>query len=441
MYLGCQLKRVCADWSPIAIFASSVLVTVVFWAVLPGTLRVTMDTDYAGFYAPVARNIAAGNGITQGDGSPAIRYPPGYPLLLSGAFWVSDHTRIPESWAVSTLTLLCVGLAATSLFLVVRQAFDTGVALAAAALWMTYPFVLWLTKEPMSEVPFIALLYLALYVLWRAHHRARGVWLSYALVGILIGFTMLIRPIAMGLGVLLAMYIALRGAVHWSRRLALGLVILLGNLAVVAPWVMWVHAQTDQVVLLSSGSTPSVVDGLTYAVRAKGYRASVAVPEDVRDLMEYLSANLDSTDDGRRPGSRSDGVRELSTLGDVAATLVGQLHERPGAVLMLFGQKAIRSWYAMDSARYEGATLIIQCVYLAFVVWGGLIAWKLGGKAREYLVLATSLALYFWVMTAFVLSILRYMVPAMGLLIPLIPVGVSRWASGRSAGIRLSTKS
>lgn len=410
----------------VAVFAGSVVITLAFWTVLPSSFRVTMDTDYAGFYEPVARSIAAGHGITDREGAPATRYPPGYPLLLSSAFWLAQNTSIPEAVAASALTLLCVGLASTSLFLLVRQVFGSGTAVAAAALWVTYPFVLWLTKEPMSEIPFMASLYLALCVFWRASHHQEPLWPWYALVGALIGLSMLIRPIAMGLGVLLALLIVFRGELAWRRRLAFGNMILLGNLAVVAPWELWVHSQTGRFVLLSSGGTPSVIDGLTYAVRGKGYRRGVAIPSDVRELIEDLSDRLDSTDDGRRPGSLPGSDRQLSTLGDVVATLSAELRERPVAVLKLFGQKALRSWYGMDSARYEWASLLMQGLYMALVIWGGLIAWKQGGEPRQYVILVASLALYFCLMTTLVLSILRYMVPAMGLLITLIPVALSR---------------
>ncbi|HUP18904.1 MAG TPA: hypothetical protein VM778_03000, partial [Gemmatimonadota bacterium] len=40
--------------------------------------------DFQRAYLPVAERIVAGAGPTLEDGSPAVRYPPGYPALLAG---------------------------------------------------------------------------------------------------------------------------------------------------------------------------------------------------------------------------------------------------------------------------------------------------------------------------------------------------------------------
>src|SRR5438034_7812655 len=70
-------------WLLTAVLLISVLIVSIFWMVLPARFRATENTDYVYYYEPVARNILKGQGVVSSDGSPAIRYPPGYPLLLT----------------------------------------------------------------------------------------------------------------------------------------------------------------------------------------------------------------------------------------------------------------------------------------------------------------------------------------------------------------------
>src|SRR5437867_12794691 len=60
------------------VFAGTALLGQALWFVLPEDLRRNPSTDFTAYYEPVARNLAAGTGLTSVDGGLAIRYPPGY---------------------------------------------------------------------------------------------------------------------------------------------------------------------------------------------------------------------------------------------------------------------------------------------------------------------------------------------------------------------------
>jgi hypothetical protein len=79
--------------------------------------------------------------------------------------------------------------------------------------------------------------------------------------------------------------------------------------------------------------------------------------------------------------------------------------------------KAARSWYGTDAMTHELPIAAIQIIYLLFIVLGVRIAWRRFPKNRLIVCALLGVALYFWGMTVLVLSILRYMVPAMGLLL------------------------
>jgi len=71
--------------------------------------------------------------------------------------------------------------------------------------------------------------------------------------------------------------------------------------------------------------------------------------------------------------------------------------------------------------------------YLALVAWSIPLAWKQGGIYRVFAISALLTTLYFWVMTVLALSILRYMVPATGLLFVLVGAFASQRISKRRA--------
>jgi hypothetical protein len=158
--------------------------------------------------------------------------------------------------------------------------------------------------------------------------------------------------------------------------------------------------------LLSSGGVPSIRDGLTYGVNAKGFRQVGGVPADVAELMNDIQAHYG----------------ELNSLGDIAAIMGKELRVRPVAVVRLFLLKAVRSWYGTDSRRLETLLMLLQLIYLTLILWATKISWELGGKARKLTVSVWLIAFYFWGMTIMALSISRYMLPAMGLLFTLLPV-------------------
>src|SRR5690349_4209467 len=76
-----------------AVFIASVFTTLAFWSVLPSSMSVNESSDFKNAYAPLARNLAAGEGYYL-DGYPCTRYPPGYPLVLFFLFSISRVTGI-----------------------------------------------------------------------------------------------------------------------------------------------------------------------------------------------------------------------------------------------------------------------------------------------------------------------------------------------------------
>ncbi|MBP6016373.1 MAG: glycosyltransferase family 39 protein [Candidatus Promineofilum sp.] len=391
------------------LFIVAMLVSAVFWAVLPAEYRENQSTDYALAYEPVARNIAAGRGITL-EGEIATRYPPGFSILLAGVFRLGDALNVTDETMLLAFRLLCVGLAVVLIYGLGRLLWSPWAALIPAAAWMTYPFSLWLTKQPNSEVPFIPVFFAAMLVFWWALLRERDGARAAALylaAGVLSGAAMLIRPAALGLSVVLALLVLLLAARATSMRTRLlyGTLVILGSILAVLPWEAAVYAQTSEIVPLSSGGPATLYDGLTFLAVPKDYRREVAIPEDVADLMWAIHE--------RRA--------ETATTGGVLTVLVEEAQATPAAFVKLMLIKLARSWYGIDSRMMEGPTVLIQAVYLLMAVWGTLYCWRQGGAAQRMVGGNWLIVLYFWAMTFTVIPLLRYMTPVMGLLMLPLP--------------------
>jgi hypothetical protein len=283
---------------------------------------------------------------------------------------------------------------------------ETG-ALVAAGLWMTYPFTLWLTKQPNSELLFLPLFYTALFLfggmLWQGWMR----WWVALGVGVLMGCAALVRPIALLGGVLLSgMLIAFRwqeGRLRWGLLAAW---LLVGNLAVLLPWELWAWRHTGQWMLLATGVPEGVQDGLTCAIVTKGYRRRLDVSPQIEAIMVTAVQR-------RQQG-------EMETLGAICGFLGEQVRHNPSGMLRLLGWKLARAWYGTDAQRQEEKWIVpVQVVYLLAAIGGGYLLWRQEGVGREWIVLVGVFVLYFWGMTTLVLSILRYMTPVMGLVLVL----------------------
>jgi len=393
-------------WAPVGVGVLAMVIVATFWRALPAAYLVNESSDYSTFYEPVARRILAGEGLTQADGTAATRYPPGFPLLLAGLFGLAARLGLPEATVLNGFILACSGLASVCLFGLARTVWNGRWAWAAALAWMTYPFMLWLTKQPNSEIPFIPALYGSVGLFWWGMQRRRGQgWLIF-LAGALIGAAMLIRPMALGLGALLALLLwALGDHLTQRRRLGLMALLLLGNLVVVGPWEAWAYARSGEIIPLSSGGALTVRDGVTFLVMPKEYRQGVPLAPDLEELLQAIYA--------RRA--------EMVSLGGVIGVTLEEGRQRPLALGKLIALKAARSWYATDSNRLEQITLLVQAGYLALIAAGAWAAWRQGGGARRATLLVGALALYFWAMTMLVVPLLRYTLPAMGLLLLLAP--------------------
>jgi 4-amino-4-deoxy-L-arabinose transferase-like glycosyltransferase len=402
-----------------------VLATSLYLAIgLVGARLGNESSDLELFYEPVARALVDGDGFQDPHGRPAVRYPPGFPVLLAAPVVASDATGVPLDRLLVVPVAVTMGLSCGVVHRIGRRLVGEPAAVAAAVLWSVWPLNLWLAKQPNSEVPFTLLLLLAVLATVRAAGIGPGApspacptdrpvesgTRDAALGGLALAGAALVRPAG------LVLVVPLAGWLWWQRRRgdaarpvgALVLVLVL----VLTPWVVWASAATGGFVPVADGGRDTVVDGLEVGIGEKGTEEgrTLAMPDDLRSLLEDLSAQ--------------DSRGELETTGDVVVAVAEEVPDRPLAVAQLVGFKAARSWYATESLRYELPLALVQLGTATLLVVGGVRCWRAGGRRRQGLGLVVGVLATSWLLTMAVISLVRYLTPALGLSLLLAGVAV-----------------
>lgn len=403
-----------------ALFAA--LAALAFLALLPAAVAGNDSADYADFYRPVALSLLEGKGLVD-EGRLADRYPPGFPALLAAAIGAGRALGLAEETAVGLLGLLGFAATAAALFRLGLACHGALAGWLAAGAFALYPPHLFLVKQPNSELVFLPLLLLALELAWRS--RSGQARLAFA-AGALLGAGALVRPIALLLFVPLGVFLVVFAApgTPRARRLALAAALAAGQLLAMAPWTIALHQATGRFVPLSSGGRLSMLDGLT--IGAKKGREGPPLPARVTALMREI--------DGARP--------ELRSPGAIFAFLGRKAREEPATVAQLALIKVARSFYATDSLRFEGLLLAIQLPLLLLGAAALAFAWRRREEPwRPLAALTILMLLYFLAMTVLVLSILRYLVPAMALLLLAIVAAAAEALGLRESGRRAAPAS
>lgn len=378
----------------------------VFLLFVPGewTLAANEKRDYHGYFAPVAANLAAGKGLVTDNGRVATLYPPGYPMLLAALIRLAEWTGISyETW-LAIFTVATMAVSAVLLFNLAWRILGLRGAWITVGLWMSYPAALWLSKQPSSDTAFLPFFYGALLLalpLLLDESDSPGL---AAGVGALLAVAVLIRPIALLAAPLLAVCLAYYGSREsWGRRLRPALALLIAYGAVLAPWEVWVWQHTGKWIPASTNGPASVSDGLMQAVALRGYRSPIEVPLGVRLIMEEAQVRQKE--------------HRLHTRGDVLDFFAESARDRPLQLAQLLWWKAKRSWYGTNAQREEETWLAwTHGLYLLLSAAGAVMLWQGAASGRRWLVVSGVLVLYYWGMTVLVLSIVRYMLPAVGLL-------------------------
>lgn len=199
------------------LFFFTVILTLLFLTTMP-TDGETDNNDFNWDYRPTAVSLLEGRGFTTQNGQLLTRFPPGFPTILAALIGSAQVFNLSESFLLRAFILFCAGATTVLVFLLARMIWkNTTAAVFAALMWMTYPFAMWLFEQTRSEAPFLVALYSTLFLLWYSASRQKRSIGLYFLCGVLFGITMLIRPAALGIGVVAALAIYLLATASFRR--------------------------------------------------------------------------------------------------------------------------------------------------------------------------------------------------------------------------------
>lgn len=376
------------------------LVTSLFLVLLPDDLRADQSGDFKGYYEPLATNLLLGRGYSLDGKRFCTYYPPGFPLIIAGQFWIARVFSLSESIVNLATNVVLVAFTITIFFHLTSKITKKISALIASGLLMTYPFLLWLTKQPNSEIPFITFLFLSFSVflsasLWK---KKNNLW--FLLSGLLLGISILIRPIAVFFPLMFVVSIFfLFNKTTTKMKMITSLIFIFGVLLVLLPWEAILYNKTGKVLLISENSSMALRAGLIFAIADDPYKQQVSVPKDVELLMMEIKEDYKSFGDQQK----------------IVSFLSEKLVESPITVVKLFTIKALRSWYATDSQSNETFIILAQIPYISLIVIGSVIAWRKKGISRKIVSVIWLITLTNWAMSILVTSTLRYMVPVISL--------------------------
>lgn len=244
--------------------------------VLAGPMSTDISIDGAE-YCRIAEELVAEGRIAGMLPGPATMMPPLQPVLVAGWMMASGWNAVDSARSVSLLaSLVCVLLA----YQLARRFGGELAGFAAAALLATAPLFILLGSAEFAEPVQCALLLAALTVLLR---RVEGPTPFQAVLsGCLFGLAALARIETLALGVLAALFIAVRGDARAPARMLRASLFLLLLLAQLLPWAAHLHDATGRWRLeVKSGRVAATVlrsaDGLEYAAANYGLGPTGAV--------------------------------------------------------------------------------------------------------------------------------------------------------------------
>jgi 4-amino-4-deoxy-L-arabinose transferase-like glycosyltransferase len=378
--------------------AIALLSHILFLALLPRAWQQNQSTDYSGYYEPVARNLVSGGGFFLAS-KPALVYPCGIPIMYAATFYVADILHITRRKGLRILEALLLTATSVLVTLTTLLILNWRVALVASALWSTYPFHLWLTKQPDSTSALALLLLFSVFLLTRWSADGRRSVQRGCLVGLILGIAALIKPITIGLpAIVVGLACVCVVPCRLRQRALFSSFVIVVYLITISPWEIWAREVSGQWIPLGTNGPNVLIDGLTLGT-VRGVKP-VWMPQNVQALTQEAVEHY----------------KELKTTKSISKFLITKAKEEPAVVAQLFLIKAARSWYGSESHAFEKWVLLIQLLYLPFVLFGTREMSIGDRQQRNFLLIVTATTAYFWVLTTLTaLPDLRYLVPVVSL--------------------------
>ena len=388
------------------LFILCFIISISFYLLIPQSYKINESSDYIGYYKPVAENIVNGiipEGINHELG---YGYPIGFPIILSFLIQISRLISIDINTIIFIFSILCIYISAVILKEISNEFFEKNISIISSLTVVSYPLILWTIKQPNSESAFLPFLFLSTLIYIKGFKNNKNTYLFSS--GILLGISMMIRPIAIGLPfvfVLFTVFYKLKTKEKIFKVLVSSLIILSGVLVTVSPWEYYVYHRINKVVPLGTVGGGGIYDGLTFNVNLKNYRIKKELPANIENLMTEFKNDLVMP----------------PTFKEISHTLNKQLINQPSTLIEFYTYKFFRTFYATDSHRNETPIFFLQLIYLSLVAFAVIKSIK-KRIMNNFEFLFLGIIFYFAFMATIALSIVRYTVPAICLMFVFLPI-------------------
>ena len=386
---------------------------------------------YGGGYVQVAKNFLEGKGWTDNNGAFATARPPGHSLIIVVLLTISQWTDYPEIYIFWIFNTSMLALSSILLFMIARLVWQDKHAAFIPVVWMTSPFALWFLNQPYSEMPFFssffASLLLALFS-FRANGGRRHLFAFF--VGVVSAIAIMIKPVAIGIPILYFVVLVLtRPGTPWKSHVIYFFALSFGVFLVLAPWSTIVHNKTGEIIVLTNGQLTfnSSMAGITFATEADGDREKLHIPNRVKKLLETIEDELNFDQELAHRNKNQTTMTNFHRIGKV-------MWNNPVAAIQFLGIKITRSWYGTYSHRNEMIAALLQVVYLGAILLSLIRGIRLKLLPNDFLVVSLSITFYYWSMSVLFEPIVRYMIPAIGILYVLLPALWHSKARGATSG-------
>lgn len=223
---------------PILIVAF-LLTAAMLFLVLPRVGRALAPEYSLGFadgYDLIANNLLHGNGYRfYANTSETMMREPGYPLFLAGAFKIGGYSIKTVRWANWLLT---IGIAFLMMRLAQLVTNDRTTSLIATLLFLFYPSVL--ISEARGGVEILFILVVLVFMVLLHHAVAKGNRWRYLAAGLALGVVVQVRstPLVFPFFLLIYLLFFADGAAERLKAILNTLVLVLGMMIVMVPWVV-----------------------------------------------------------------------------------------------------------------------------------------------------------------------------------------------------------
>jgi hypothetical protein len=357
------------------------------------------------YFADEATYVDTAYGLLQGHGFGAgYREAPGYPVVLAALLLVLPRTILALRLAQGVLG----GLGAALIFALTSRLAGRGPALAATAIYVLDPLLV--VSAALLYPEMIAALVLAALILAALHDRNALGW-SLGL-GILLGVIALLRPVALVLIPVVAVWCALAPKLPVGRGLAHLALIVAGSLLMLSPWTYRNYRHQGQLAPIARAGTHMapvgqeqvVREGLTVSILKKAWTDPLGLAaRTARQFVQFweLAPTRLTTDDPEQrialhrtdprlqtgsvvPSGPRDLVSILASTVEFALALIGLIvlykRQRRAALLISMVIVTFGLGYALFVAKLRYRIPILPLVF----VLAGIGAWRLGTLVTEF---------------------------------------------------------